>query len=45
MSVSLEVLERLVAFETVSARSNLDMIAYIEDFLRMRGIIVVLPLR
>ncbi len=37
MSVSLEVLERLVAFETVSARSNLDMIAYIEDFLRNRG--------
>ncbi len=37
MSVSLEVLERLVAFETVSARSNLTMIAYIEDFLRNRG--------
>ncbi len=37
MSVSLEVLERLVAFETVSARSNLDMIAYTEDFLRNRG--------
>ncbi|MBO9433321.1 acetylornithine deacetylase [Ruegeria sp. R13_0] len=37
MSVSLEVLERLVAFETISARSNLDMIAYIEDFLRDRG--------
>ncbi|WP_425084643.1 acetylornithine deacetylase [Ruegeria profundi] len=37
MSVSLEVLERLVAFETVSARSNLDMIAFIEAFLRDRG--------
>ncbi len=37
MSISLEVLERLVAFETVSARSNLDMIAYIENFLRDRG--------
>lgn len=37
MSLSLEVLERLVAFETVSDRSNLDMIAYIEDFLRTRA--------
>jgi len=37
MTLSLEVLERLVAFETVSDRSNLAMIAYIEDFLRSRG--------
>ena len=37
MTLSLEVLDRLVAFETVSDRSNLDMIAYIDDFLRSRG--------
>ena len=30
-------LERLIAFETVSNRSNLTLIAYIEDFLRSRG--------
>ncbi len=37
MSLSLEVLERLVGFETVSDQSNLGMIAYIEDFLKSRG--------
>ncbi|MEM1352300.1 MAG: acetylornithine deacetylase [Pseudomonadota bacterium] len=37
MTLSLEVLERLVAFETVSDRSNLNLIAYVEDFLRSRG--------
>ncbi len=37
MTLSLEVLERLVAFDTVSDRSNLAMIAYVEDFLRSRG--------
>ena len=37
MTLSLDVLDRLVAFETVSDRSNLDMIAYIDDFLRSRG--------
>lgn len=37
MTLSLEILERLVAFETVSDCSNLTMIAYIEDFLQSRG--------
>ena len=37
MTLSLEVLERLVAFDTVSDRSNLAMIGYVEDFLRSRG--------
>lgn len=37
MTLSLEVLERLVAFDTVSDRSNLAMIVYVEDFLRSRG--------
>lgn len=37
MTLSLQILERLVAFETVSNRSNLAVIAYIEDFLRSRG--------
>ena len=37
MTLSLEVLERLVAFDTVSDRSNLAMIDYVEDFLRSRG--------
>ncbi|MEO0391607.1 MAG: M20/M25/M40 family metallo-hydrolase, partial [Pseudomonadota bacterium] len=37
MSLSLDVLDRLIAFDTVSDRSNLQMIAYIEDFLTSRG--------
>ncbi|MEM6311366.1 MAG: M20/M25/M40 family metallo-hydrolase, partial [Pseudomonadota bacterium] len=37
MTLSLEILDRLIGFETVSARSNLDLIAYVEDFLRLRG--------
>ena len=34
---TLTILERLIAFNTVSANSNLDMIDYIEEFLRERG--------
>lgn len=34
---TLEVLERLVAFDTVSARPNAEIIAYIEAYLRHRG--------
>ncbi len=37
MSVSLDILDRLIAFETVSDQSNLGMIAFIEDFLVSRG--------
>jgi len=36
MTLSLEILERLIAFDTVSNRSNLDLIAFVEDFLRAR---------
>lgn len=36
MTRSLEILERLIAFDTVSNRSNLDLIAFVEDFLRAR---------
>ena len=37
MSLTLNILERLIAFNTVSANSNLEIIAYIEAFLRERG--------
>lgn len=36
MTRSLEILERLIAFDTVSNRSNLDLIAFVEDFLHAR---------
>lgn len=40
MTTSLEILDRLVGFDTVSARSNLPLIAYVEDFLKSRGFAV-----
>ncbi len=40
MTQTLEILDRLIAFDTVSARSNLGIIAYIEDFLTTRGFAV-----
>ncbi len=36
MTLSLDILDRLIAFDTVSNRSNLDLISYVEDFLRAR---------
>lgn len=36
MTLSLDILDRLIAFDTVSDRSNLDLIAYVEDFLLSR---------
>ena len=36
MTLSLEILDRLITFNTVSNRSNLDLISYVEDFLRAR---------
>ncbi|WP_417210276.1 acetylornithine deacetylase [Antarctobacter sp.] len=40
MTTSLEILDRLIGFDTVSARSNLPLIAYVEDFLKTRGFAV-----
>jgi acetylornithine deacetylase len=37
VTLSLEILDRLIAFETVSERSNISLITYVEDFLRSRG--------
>lgn len=37
MQQTLEILQRLVRFDTVSANSNLQIIAYIQEFLRARG--------
>ncbi len=37
MSLSLTLLARLIAFDTVSDRSNLDLIAFLTDFLATRG--------
>lgn len=36
MTLSLDILSRLIAFDTVSNRSNHGLIAYVEDFLRAR---------
>ena len=36
MTLSLDILDRLIAFNTVSNRSNLDLVSYVEDFLRAR---------
>ena len=36
MTLSLDILNRLIVFDTVSNRSNLDLISYFEDFLRAR---------
>lgn len=40
MQGTLEILERLVRFDTVSSKSNLGIIAYIEEFLQARGFAV-----
>ncbi|SNS47186.1 acetylornithine deacetylase [Antarctobacter heliothermus] len=40
MTTSLEILDKLIGFDTVSARSNLPLIAYVEDFLTSRGFAV-----
>ncbi|QGX98559.1 acetylornithine deacetylase [Roseovarius faecimaris] len=40
MAQTLDILDKLVAFDTVSANSNLGIIAYIEEFLRARGFAV-----
>ncbi|MDO6520374.1 acetylornithine deacetylase [Shimia thalassica] len=37
MTLTLETLEKLIGFNSVSARSNLDIISFIEDFLQTRG--------
>ncbi len=37
MSLSLEILDRLIGFNTVSARSNLALMDYVTDFLKSRG--------
>jgi len=37
MTETLAILDRLVAFNSVSANSNLDIIDYIDDYLRQRG--------
>ena len=40
MTQTLEILDRLISFDTVSTRSNLELIAYVEDFLKTRGFAV-----
>ena len=40
MTATLDILDRLIRFNSVSARSNLDLIAYVEDFLKARGFTV-----
>lgn len=38
---TLDILEKLIAFDTVSSKSNLPLIAYVEDFLRQRGFDII----
>ncbi len=37
MASSLEILEKLIGFDTVSKNSNLDLASYVETFLKTRG--------
>ncbi|MBX3429816.1 MAG: acetylornithine deacetylase [Hyphomonadaceae bacterium] len=39
ISATLEILTRLIAFDTTSRNSNLELIAWVEDFLGQRGIV------
>lgn len=38
IAATLDVLARLIAFDTTSRNSNLELIAWVEDFLRARGV-------
>jgi acetylornithine deacetylase len=38
VSATLDILTRLIAFDTTSRNSNLELIAWVEDFLRRRGV-------
>ncbi len=38
ISATLDILTRLIAFDTTSRNSNLELIAWVEDFLNQRGI-------
>jgi acetylornithine deacetylase len=38
IGATLEILTRLIAFDTTSRNSNLELIAWVEDFLRQRGV-------
>ncbi|EBA14747.1 acetylornithine deacetylase [Roseobacter sp. SK209-2-6] len=40
MTLTLEILEKLIAFDTVSHKSNLEMAGFAEDFLNARGFAV-----
>ena len=41
-AASLEILDRLVAFPTVSSASNFDLVAFVVEFLGARGVEVAL---
>ncbi len=41
MEPAIDLLARLVAFDTESAKSNLDLVAFVEDYLRARGVTYV----
>lgn len=40
MPSTLDILEKLIAYDTVSKNSNLELAAYVEDFLKARGFAV-----
>ena len=42
LQAAIEILERLVAFDTTSARSNLDLIGWVQDYLAGHGIAATL---
>ncbi|ODA67049.1 Acetylornithine deacetylase [Methyloligella halotolerans] len=39
ITTATELLEKLVAFDTTSAKSNLKLIAFVEDYLRQHGVV------
>lgn len=42
MSKTVEILEHLVAFNTVSSQPNLSIVHYIDDFLKQRGFVTTI---
>jgi acetylornithine deacetylase len=41
LNATLDMLERLIGFDTVSSKSNLDLVAFVEDYLKSLGVAYV----
>ncbi len=40
MTQTLDILERLIGFDTVSAKPNLNLVEFVQDFLASRGFVI-----